>query len=138
MNYRPLVRALIKNICIQALVALPLALVAFYCVQRFLGEVGPKESVLDLTLIYPALLVVTLVGVVLFTVVITAVGQSREIGRPVIVGIASLAWLPLILISLGRLLTWPAFVAGVAVGCLTLGLLATKPVPTTHARQAAA
>ena len=117
--------AFLLDLALLAFIVVPAALLAFYFVQRARGVTNANEGVLDLTVLYPSVLALSIPGTCGFTL---AVRTMRPLRAQIAVAFAlgMLPWLPFLLFAWNAPLVWPGIVAGASVGALALGLRAQR------------
>jgi hypothetical protein len=112
----------VHHTIILAVVALPLALITFTFIQVVRGE-ARGEELLDLTVMYPGILLFTVPGVLLYSVVQESLGWHQQVSRARAIGLAPLVVMPWLAFPARHLLWWPPFAVGMAVGLVAFGLL---------------
>jgi hypothetical protein len=98
-----------RHLLLLAFVAIPLTLVVFYLVQLFRGDSG-DTGLLDLSVLYPGLLLFTTIGAILYTVAVEALERVRPVTPVIAVALTPLLVLPWLAFPVRALLFWPPFV----------------------------
>ena len=125
---RALLRAFIRHLVVTAVVTVPVALIVFITIQHLAGKNEGGTLVIgigNMVVLYPGVLVPTLIGVLLYTVILFAVGRSsRRMSRTVAILLTPVVLLPWMLFPIRDLLAFGPLLTGLAVGLLLLGALA--------------
>jgi hypothetical protein len=128
---------LVHHTIILAVVALPLALITFTFIQVVRGE-ARGEGLLDLTVMYPGILLFTVPGVLLYSVVQESLCWHQQVSRARAIGLAPLVVMPWLVFPARHLLWWPPFAVGMAVGLVAFGLLVASLQQRAESSQASA
>ena len=112
-----------RHLFLVAVVAIPVALVVFYFIQRgtFAAE---QEGILDLTVIYPGLLLVMSIGAMLYTMAIEFIAQRRAVTAVIAIGLTPVLVLPWFALPIRALVLWFPFSLSLLAGLLAFGFLA--------------
>jgi hypothetical protein len=132
-----MMKPLLRNLLVAALGSVPVALLVFLIIQHLSGrnETGSWIGGLgDLVVLYPGVVLPTLIGAVLYSIVLFMAGRGRRgVSRTTALLLTPVVLVPWLLFPIRNLLVYPPLLVGIVCGLVVLGLgVATGPPPATR------
>ena len=122
--------ALVRNVLLAVLIAVPVTLVAYAITWEVSGEAsdgGVGGKLLDLTVLYPGIALLAALGAIPFTAAVWAVQRSRgHASRLVVAALSPLIMLPWLLMPARGLLRWAPFGISALIGLGVFAVLAGR------------
>lgn len=122
--------ALVRNVLLAVLIAVPITLIAYAITWEVSGEAGQGGvggKLLDLTVLYPGIAVLAALGAIPFTAAVWAVHRYRgHVSRVVVAMLSPLILLPWLLVPARGLLQWAPFGISVLIGLAVFAILASR------------
>jgi hypothetical protein len=126
-------RVLLRNSALTAFVITPIMLLVFWIVGMIAGE-GDGSGILDLSVLFPWLALLLVIGAVLFTFGVEIADRlGVALSRTTAIPFAPLVLVPWLITPARALLQHPPLIVGALVGLAVFIRVASLPTPAAEA-----